>query len=54
MNHKKAIPVLATAQGKICPVCGHTTYSRGGVHPQCSFFRADAKLSKRRRKPPRP
>jgi hypothetical protein len=23
-----------------CPVCGKTTYSRGGIHPQCASQRA--------------
>jgi len=32
---------MATATGKPCPVCGHTSYSRGGVHPQCSALLAD-------------
>jgi hypothetical protein len=54
MNHKKSIPVVATAQGRVCPVCGQTSYSRGGVHPQCSFFKADAKLLLKRRRKPRP
>lgn len=26
----------------VCPVCGVVTYSRGGIHPQCSQVRADA------------
>ena len=24
-----------------CPVCGETTYSHGGIHPQCAVTRAD-------------
>jgi hypothetical protein len=24
-----------------CPVCGKTTYSRSGIHPQCASERAD-------------
>jgi hypothetical protein len=24
-----------------CPVCGHTSYSATGVHPQCSMQKAD-------------
>ncbi len=24
-----------------CPVCGQTTYSQGGIHPQCAVNRAD-------------
>jgi hypothetical protein len=26
----------------VCSVCGKVSYSRGGVHPQCSEERADA------------
>ena len=25
----------------ICPVCGKTAYSHGGIHPQCATKRAD-------------
>jgi hypothetical protein len=25
----------------VCPVCGKTAYSRGGIHPQCAAIRAD-------------
>jgi hypothetical protein len=25
----------------ICPVCGKTAYSHGGIHPQCAVERAD-------------
>ena len=25
----------------ICPVCGKTAYSHGGIHPQCAVDRAD-------------
>jgi hypothetical protein len=27
---------------KRCPVCNHSVYSLGGVHPQCAIKRADA------------
>ena len=41
MNIRKNAPTIATARGAPCPVCGQTSYSRGGVHPQCSALRAD-------------
>jgi hypothetical protein len=33
---KATVPVRA-----VCPVCGKTAYSRGGIHPQCAAARAD-------------
>jgi hypothetical protein len=50
MGMKKNVPTVVTAKGKLCPVCGQTSYSPGGVHPQCSFFRADQKLLEVRRR----
>lgn len=54
MNHKKSIPTVATSQGKVCPVCGRTSYSRGGIHPQCSVFQADAKIARALHRRPKP
>jgi hypothetical protein len=50
MSIKKNVPSVATSLGKPCPVCGRTSYSLGGTHPQCSFLRADQKLLAMRRK----
>jgi len=50
MNIKKNIPTVATVQGKPCPVCGLVSYSLGGIHPQCSYFRSDKKTLARRKK----
>lgn len=44
MGTKKSMPSVATAKGKLCPVCGTASYSLGGIHPQCLSFRADQKL----------
>jgi hypothetical protein len=44
MNIRKNTPTVATARGTLCPVCGSTSYSRGGVHPQCSQLLADEPL----------
>jgi hypothetical protein len=29
-------------KGKQCPVCGKTSYSAVGIHPQCAVQQADA------------
>jgi len=39
MNHTK--PKFAEPVRPICPVCGKTAYSPGGIHPQCAVTRAD-------------
>lgn len=41
MSEKKPIPTAASAKGKLCPVCSKPSYSRDGVHPQCSVVQAD-------------
>jgi hypothetical protein len=50
MSIKKNVPTVATSLGKPCPVCGRTSYSLGGTHPQCSFLAADQKLLLRRKR----
>lgn len=49
MGIKKNVPTVVTAKGKLCPVCGRVSYSLGGVHPQCSFFRAEEQVLALRR-----
>jgi hypothetical protein len=39
MNYSK--PKLIGPPRAVCPVCGTTSYSRGGIHPQCAVARAD-------------
>jgi hypothetical protein len=39
MSHSK--PKLVGPARPVCPVCGTTTYSQGGIHPQCAVSRAD-------------
>lgn len=50
MSITKQNVTLATATGKLCPVCGHTSYSRSGVHPQCSLLQADHAFVARRQR----
>lgn len=46
-------PLYAVPPRAVCPVCGHTSYSAGGVHPQCSMIKADAERMKRVARKPR-
>ena len=39
MNYSKPKTIGPTMPD--CPVCGKTTYSRGGIHPQCASEQAD-------------
>jgi len=42
MSEKKTTPIFSDRNKKICPICGKRSYSRDGVHPQCSAIQADA------------
>ncbi len=42
MNGKKQTPILTQRETKNCPVCGRTSYSSNGIHPQCAVAQADA------------
>jgi hypothetical protein len=44
-QNKKPAPLLTATLRAKCPVCGTTSYSRGGVHPQCEAKRL-AKLGR--------
>jgi hypothetical protein len=39
MNHTK--PKFEGPVRAVCPVCGTTSYSRDGIHPQCAVSRND-------------
>lgn len=47
MSHSKPTPVLTPAGRKICPVCGKSSYSREGIHPQCAIEQSDAPRKER-------
>jgi hypothetical protein len=47
MQHKKPIPLVARSRRPACPVCGQTSYSREGIHPQCAVKQADDKRLER-------
>jgi len=42
MNAKRPEPLFGPKSQPVCPVCGHPSYSRIGIHPQCSRQKADA------------
>ena len=41
MTAKKPSPLGARAVPKRCPVCGASSYSRDGIHPQCAARQLD-------------
>jgi hypothetical protein len=41
MTTKNATPQVQQRGGKLCPVCGKSSYSRDGIHPQCAQLQAD-------------
>lgn len=41
MDNSKPTPVIRRGRSKTCPVCGKPSYSRDGVHPQCSVELAE-------------
>ena len=42
-SRSKPQPLIPARVHKRCPVCGEISYSRAGVHPQCSVRQADEK-----------
>jgi predicted RNA-binding Zn-ribbon protein involved in translation (DUF1610 family) len=42
MSTKKPTPVLPQRGRKVCPICGNSSYSSEGIHPQCAVRQADA------------
>jgi predicted RNA-binding Zn-ribbon protein involved in translation (DUF1610 family) len=42
MSILKPVPIIPQTVKNLCPICGQTTYSRGGIHPQCAVQQADA------------
>lgn len=46
MSTRKPEPLIFRQARAQCPVCGETSYSAGGIHPQCSVQHADAQRMK--------
>ena len=47
MKDEKPAPAAQVSGGKICPVCGKSSYSRDGIHPQCAIEQADLPRQKK-------
>ena len=47
MSEKKPQPLVPARVHNRCPVCGEISYSRAGIHPQCSVRQADEKRKNR-------
>jgi hypothetical protein len=43
MSEKRPQPLIPIQVRDRCPVCGEVSYSRAGIHPQCSVRQADEK-----------
>ena len=41
MNNKKPEPLISRRIHDRCAVCGETSYSASGIHPQCAVRHAD-------------
>ena len=41
MSESKPTPIIAEPSNRVCPVCGKTSYSKDGIHPQCAVALAD-------------
>lgn len=44
VDSSKPAPLEVTPPRAVCPVCGKPSYSRGGIHPQCTMTREFAQL----------
>ncbi len=49
MATRHADSLVPRAPSRVCPVCGKSSYSLAGVHPQCSQKQADEKTAVRLR-----
>lgn len=47
MSSSKPQPLCRRPNPRRCPVCGASSYSASGVHPQCSARQLDADRLKR-------
>ena len=49
MYNRKPVPHFDRRLRPCCPVCGETSYSSAGIHPQCAVRRLDDERMKRMR-----
>jgi len=50
----KPVPLYTAPLRKRCPVCGFTSYSAEGIHPQCAAEQADAERLAEYKRSPKP
>jgi hypothetical protein len=46
MSNRKPVPLFDQRPRPRCPVCGETSYSVAGIHPQCAVRRLDSERMK--------
>lgn len=46
MDNTKPGPLIKAPPRILCPICRQSTYSAGGIHPQCAMVQADAPRQK--------
>jgi hypothetical protein len=49
MSSEKSVIILPPPARHLCPICGKSSYSLGGIHPQCAMQQADEPRLKRLR-----
>ncbi len=49
MSILKPVPIVTQPVKNLCPICGKASYSRDGIHPQCSLQKADEPRNQRLR-----
>jgi hypothetical protein len=54
LNTHKPTPLIIEIGKKVCPVCGRSSYSRDGIHPQCAMRQSDALRRSQLSAPPKP
>lgn len=47
MSEKKPTALFEQSTVPVCPICGQSSYSPGGIHPQCAQVQADAPRKQR-------
>ncbi|APZ94245.1 hypothetical protein Fuma_03870 [Fuerstiella marisgermanici] len=47
MSSRKPVPLFDRQPRPLCPVCGETSYSPAGIHPQCAVRRLDDERMKK-------
>ena len=47
ITNQKPEPLFGGVPRAVCPVCGKSSYSRSGIHPQCAMVAADQVQARR-------